>query len=91
MGGLTERGILSKAELYDLATNQWGTMPWKLPRPLYGFSAQCIDGVLFIFGGMLASGPTAKCWSMDLNAPVLVWSQLPSLPIPLYGLASVQL
>ena len=93
MGGLARNWlVLQSVELYVPTDNQWFAIAWQLPKPLCDFVAHCMDGVLYIVGGMAADGlRTSDCWSMDLFAEVLSWSQLPPLPVALGGLASVAL
>ena len=92
MGGHNRNESLQSAELYDPVTDKWTTMSWQLPKPLHGFAAQCVDGVLHIFGGVSRLDGTSECWSMNLHAAAPVWSPLPPMPITRAGhVASVAL
>ena len=54
MGGFSQDfgAAMESVELYDPVANRWTTSSWHLPKPLCDFAAQCIDGVLYIIGGM---------------------------------------
>lgn len=90
MGGY--RNIITEcsAELYDPRTATWTIMPWQLPKPLFGFAAHCIHGILYILGGANLS-KHSECFCMDLDAAVPVWLPLPPLPTDLAVMLSVLL
>ena len=92
MGGWIVGHVLSSAELYDPATDQWTLTSWNLPKQLCSFAAHFIDGVLHIIGGFTPGvGYVTDCWSMDLGAESMIWSQLPPLPRAMDGLSSAML
>ena len=80
----------TSCELYDPIKNTWTTMPWHLPKPLSGFIAHCLDGVLYILGGASSNvTSSSECFSMDLDAAVPVWLPLRPLPTQLDSMFSL--
>ena len=59
LGGENNSGILTKAEVYDPATNQWSTMADVVqPRFAAGSAVHGPTGMIYIVGGMGGTGAT---------------------------------
>ena len=68
-GGMSDYRIVNSIEKYDVVTDTWISLYFKLPMPLSKHSAVGIDQkTILIFGGMSADfEPVNNVWSLDLN------------------------
>ena len=66
---MSDYRIVNSIEKYDVVTDTWISLYFKLPMPLSKHSAVGIDQkTILIFGGMSADfEPVTNVWSLDLN------------------------
>ena len=67
-GGLSDYLILNTIEKYDIITDTWISLYFKLPIPLAKLAAVATDSKhIYILGGMSADyEPSSKVWQLDV-------------------------
>ena len=86
MGGKNASGYQTALEIYDIVTDTW-SFGFPLPEPT-GFAASWTqDGLIYVAGGVVASGiATNAIYAYDPVADT--WSSVPGLPDTRWGAAS---
>jgi hypothetical protein len=72
---------------YNVDTDTWELLKWKLPVKNIQFAACYISPYLCIFGGHNGDVETSSCHRCHLFHPKHKWEALPSLPAPTCGLS----
>ncbi len=84
-GGENEQGIQSRVALLQWNTQQSSltiqSLP-DLPIAITNASAVCLQQIVYVAGGEMASGVSDKLFSLDLSRIESGWKELPSLPNP---------
>jgi len=84
-GGENEQGVQSKAALLQWDNQQSSltiqSLP-NLPIAITNASAVCLQQIVYVAGGEMASGVSDKLFSLDLSQIEWGWKELPSIPHP---------
>lgn len=69
---------------------EWSVLPVKLPTPRGHFSAAAAPGVIYLAGGIDATGCLRNVLALRESGEGLTWASLPDLPAPVvYGCAAI--
>ena len=63
---------------FDVVQHDWQQAASLPAAPRQYCTAQSVDGIGYLFGGLDANGPLAELWAYDINTDS--WTQRPSLP-----------
>ncbi|MBI1692384.1 MAG: hypothetical protein FYV88_1070 [Bacteroidetes bacterium] len=84
-GGENEQGVQSKAAMLQWDNQQSSltiqSLP-NLPIAITNASAICLQQIVYVAGGEMASGVSDKLFSLDLSQIEWGWKELPSIPHP---------
>jgi N-acetylneuraminic acid mutarotase len=77
----------STSLMYDVNTDTWLDPGFGLlPEPRSWAAAACVDNKIFAVGGLASDGDVlAECLVLDLENPLLAWSNAGQMPTARYG------